>query len=51
MGPLEMDTSVTAPEDRNRSSFQNIVFSRYLEFWMMDKVNNPSDPVQRSKVP
>jgi hypothetical protein len=25
-------------EDGNRSSFQNVVFSSYVEFWTMDKV-------------
>jgi hypothetical protein len=30
--------SPLSPEDRNRSSFQNVVFSSFLEYWMMDKV-------------
>jgi hypothetical protein len=30
-------------EDENRSVFLNIVFSTYLEFWKIDKINKPSD--------
>jgi hypothetical protein len=28
---------------RNRSVFQNVVISNYLEFWMMARVHKPSD--------
>jgi hypothetical protein len=31
------------PEDGNRCSFQNDVFSSYLEIQALDKVNKPSD--------
>jgi hypothetical protein len=42
-GPKKLCVSLPSPEDRNRISFQNIVFSSYLEFWMMEKVQNPCD--------
>jgi hypothetical protein len=32
-----------SPENRNRSSFRNFVFSSYLEFRTIDKVHKPSD--------
>jgi hypothetical protein len=35
----------------SRSSFSNILFSSYLEFWMMDKVHNPSDSEMTSSLP
>jgi hypothetical protein len=37
------DVFLPSLEDRNRSSFQNIVFSCYLKFWGMDEVHKPSD--------
>jgi hypothetical protein len=32
-----------SPEDGNKSSFRNVAFSIYLEFWTTDKVYKPSD--------
>jgi hypothetical protein len=32
-----------SPEDVNRSSFQNIVFPSYLQFWTMEKHHKPSN--------
>jgi hypothetical protein len=32
-----------SPEDGNRSSFRNVVFYNYLEFWTLDKVKKPSE--------
>jgi hypothetical protein len=40
MGPKEL--GVSSPEDRSRPSFRN-VFSSYLEFRTMDKVQKSSD--------
>jgi hypothetical protein len=37
-GPNEVGISLPSPEDRNRSSFRNTVFSSYLEFRTIDKV-------------
>jgi hypothetical protein len=34
--------SLPSPEYYNRSSFRNIVFSSYLEFWTMDSVQKSS---------
>jgi hypothetical protein len=34
-----VDISLPSPEDGNKSSFQNVVFSSYLVFQMMDKVH------------
>jgi hypothetical protein len=42
-GPNRVGASLLSPEDRNRSIFQNFVFSSYFEFRMTDKVHNPSD--------
>jgi hypothetical protein len=42
-GPNRVGVSHPLPEDGKRSSFQNVVFSSYLEFWEMDKVLKPSD--------
>jgi hypothetical protein len=36
--------SLSSPEDRNRSSLQNVVFSKYLEFQAVDKAYKSSDP-------
>jgi hypothetical protein len=44
MGPRRLSVSLTSPEDGNRSSFRNVVFYSYLEFFAMDKVQKPSDP-------
>jgi hypothetical protein len=41
-GPNRVGTFVTSPEDGNRSSFWNDVFSNYLEFRTMDKVQKLS---------
>jgi hypothetical protein len=35
--------SLPSPEDGNRYSFWNVMFSTYLEFWRTDKVHEPSD--------
>jgi hypothetical protein len=35
--------SLPSPEDGNRSSFLNVVFSRYLEFRTEDKAQKGSD--------
>jgi hypothetical protein len=43
MLPNGVGISLPSPEDGNRSSFRNVVFSRYLEFRTMDKVHKPSD--------
>jgi hypothetical protein len=53
LGPLEKLTSITGPnwlgvfppwpEDGNRSSFRNVVFSNFLEYWTMDKVKKLSN--------
>jgi hypothetical protein len=32
-----------SPEDRNRSSLRNVVFSTFLEYLTMDKVQEPSN--------
>jgi hypothetical protein len=44
-GSRSSDWGVSHPssESWNRSSFWNVMFSSYLEFWTMDKVHNPSD--------
>jgi hypothetical protein len=39
--PKRVCVSLPSPEDGNRSSFRNVVFSMYLEFRTMDKVQNP----------
>jgi hypothetical protein len=42
-GPNKVGVSLTSPEDGNRSSFRNVVFSSDLGFRTMDKVQKPSD--------
>jgi hypothetical protein len=42
-GPNKVRVSLLPPEDGNRSSFRNVVFSSYLKFRTMDKVHKPSD--------
>jgi hypothetical protein len=42
-GPNKVDVSLPSPEDGNRFIFRNIVFSSYLEFRRMDKIQNASD--------
>jgi hypothetical protein len=43
LGPLEkVHVSLHSPEDGNRSSFLNDVFSSYLEFPTTDKVHEPN---------
>jgi hypothetical protein len=37
-GPNRVYVSLSSHTDRNRSSFRNVVFSTYLEFWTMDKI-------------
>jgi hypothetical protein len=34
--------SLPSPKDGNTSSFQNVVFSNYLEFRTIDKVHKPN---------
>jgi hypothetical protein len=41
--PNTVYVSLPSPEDVNGSSFRNVVFSSYLEFWTMDKVQKSSD--------
>jgi hypothetical protein len=50
LGPLERADLTTvggvlrpSHEDGNRPSFWNVLFSSYLEFQTMDKVQNPSN--------
>jgi hypothetical protein len=38
-----IDVSLPLPKDGNRPSLRNYVFSSYLEFRKMDKVDKPSD--------
>jgi hypothetical protein len=38
-----VDVSLPSHEDGNRSVFRNVVFSVYLEFRAMDRVQKPSD--------
>jgi hypothetical protein len=42
-GPNWVDVSLPSREEGNWSSFQDVVFSSYLEFRTMDKVNIPSE--------
>jgi hypothetical protein len=42
-GPNRVDVSFPSPEDGNRSSLRNVVFSSYLEFRTMDEVHKPMD--------
>jgi hypothetical protein len=42
-GHNKVGVSLPSPEGGNRSSFRNVVFSNYLEFRTMDKVQKPSD--------
>jgi hypothetical protein len=35
--------SISSLEDGSRSSFRNVVFSSYLEFWIVDRVQRPND--------
>jgi hypothetical protein len=39
-GPSRIGVS-PSPEDENRSSFRNVVFSAFLEYWNMDQVQKP----------
>jgi hypothetical protein len=43
MKPNTVGVSLHSPEDGNKSSFRNVVFFSYLEFWTLDKVHTPSD--------
>jgi hypothetical protein len=42
-GPNKQCVSIPSPEDRDISSFQNVVIYSYLEFWTMDEVHKPGD--------
>jgi hypothetical protein len=42
-GPNEEDASLPSPEDGNRPSLRNVVFSNNLEFRIMHKVYEPID--------
>jgi hypothetical protein len=42
-GPNRVGIYLPSPEDGKRSSFPEVVFSTYLEFWTMDKVHKPGD--------
>jgi hypothetical protein len=46
-GPNTVGVSLPSPEDGNRISFQNDVFSSYLEFQRMEESRNPMS-VERS---
>jgi hypothetical protein len=43
-----IDLSLPSPDDGNRSSFEDILISDYLEFRTTDEVNKPSDPELRN---
>jgi hypothetical protein len=42
-GVTRVGDSFPSPEKENKYSFQNVVFSTYLEFRMIDTVHKPSD--------
>jgi hypothetical protein len=42
-GPNRVDVSLPLPEDGKKSSVCNLMFSNYLDFRTMDKVQKPSD--------
>jgi hypothetical protein len=42
-GPNKVGVSLPSPGEGKRSSFRNVVFSSYLEFWTMDKVYESSE--------
>jgi hypothetical protein len=42
-GLNRIDVSLPSPEERNRPSFRNVVFSSYLEFRTMEEVHKASD--------
>jgi hypothetical protein len=42
-GPNRVGVAFPSPEDGNRSSFRNVMFSSYLEFRTTDKVQKPAD--------
>jgi hypothetical protein len=44
MGPNRVGVSLPSPEDENRSSFRNVVFSTYLKFLAMGKAQKPCNP-------
>jgi hypothetical protein len=41
--PNRVGVSLFSPEDGNESSFRNAMFSDYLEFWTIDKAQEPTD--------
>jgi hypothetical protein len=41
-GPSRVSVLLPSPEDGNRPSYPNVVFSSYLEFETMDKVQKAS---------
>jgi hypothetical protein len=41
--PNNVGVFLLSPENGNRSSFRNVMFSSYLEFRALDKVQKPSD--------
>jgi hypothetical protein len=41
--PKRVGVSLSTPEDGNRFSFRNNVFSSYIEFRTMDNIHKPSD--------
>jgi hypothetical protein len=45
MGPNRLGVSLPSSEDGNKTSFRNVVFSIYLEFPTMYKVQKLSDSV------
>jgi hypothetical protein len=42
-GPNRVGVSLSSPEDGNRSSFWNVVFSSYLKFRPIDQVQKLND--------
>jgi hypothetical protein len=42
MGPSRVGVSLSSSENGKKSSFQKVVFSSLLEFWMMDKALKPN---------
>jgi hypothetical protein len=50
-GPNRVGVSLPSPEDRNRSSFRNIVICSHLEFLAMDQKASDSDRRLHSVTP
>jgi hypothetical protein len=50
-GPNRVGVFLPSPENENRFSFRNVVFSSYLEFRTIDEVQKPSDSQNNICVP